>query len=204
MSENETNEPAIAEPSDVMSDELAGETKKRPSRGTVVLGVLFLAALGGLALMHMRAGPSTAQASSEAAMTVNSFLGDGKKNLASMQANLNDTDKLVAQFRAFPAAAQVPLEDLKRNPFSDTKSGMKPVDQNANADRQAKLTEALKHVGTLKLQSIMFSETNRSCMIDGKFRAENDAFDDFVVERINASSVIVKTAGFRFELKVKN
>ncbi len=203
MNEHESNDPVVPEAADVLSSELDDSSSKRPSRGTIVLGVLFAAALGGLALMHFRTGPATASAS-DATKAVNSFLGDGKKNLASMQANLNDTDKLVAQFRAFPAAAQVPLEDLQRNPFSDNKSDVKPAEQNEDAQRQARLNEALKRVGALKLQSIMYGEVTRSCMIDGRFRPEGAEFDDFVVERVNPASVIVRTGGFRFELKAKN
>jgi hypothetical protein len=193
---------AVPEPSEVLSDELNETKSKRPSNGTIVLAALFAAAIGGLVLMHFRAGPATASAATEASKAVNTFLGDGQKNLASMQANLADTDKLVEQFKQFPAAAQVPLEDLQRNPFSETKGDAKPTEAAESSDRKAKLDAAMKRVGTLRLQSIMFGEARRSCMIDGKFRAEGDTWDDFTVDKIQPASVIVKTGGFRFELKV--
>ncbi len=206
MSENETSDmpPQFAEIAEPAGVDTETETKRRVTRGTVILGVLIVAAVGGLALMHFRAGPSTAQASSDAANTINSFLGDGKKNLATMQQALHDTDKLVNDFQNFPAAAQVPLEDLQRNPFSDGKSVATPGEQVVESDRQIKLEQALKRVSTLKVQSIMFGEVTRSCMVDGRFRAEGDSFDDYTVERINPASVIVRTNGFRFEIKVKN
>jgi hypothetical protein len=178
--------------------------KRKLSRGTIMLGGLILAAFGGLALMHFRTGPATAQASTEAAKTINTFLGDGKKNLATMQQVLSDTDKLVDDFKNFPAAAQVPLEDLQRNPFSHGATAAKPSEPVEAFDRKAKLDAAMKRVTAMKVQSIMFSESVRSCMIDNRFRAEGDTFDNFEIERINPSSVIVKTDGFRFEVKVKN
>lgn len=181
-----------------------GEGKRKFSRGTLVLGGLILAAFGGLALMHLRTGPATAEASTEASKAINTFLGDGKKNLATMNQVLSDTDKLVEDFQNFPAAAQVPLEDLQRNPFSDGANHAKPTEPTESFDRQAKLDAAMKRVTGLKLQSVMYSDTTRSCMIDNRFRAEGDEFDGFVVERINPASVVVKVDGFRFEVKAKN
>ncbi len=180
------------------------EGRRKFSTGTLVLGGLILAAFGGLALMHFRAGPATAQASTEASKTITSFLGDGKKNLATMQQVLSDTDKLVEDFKNFPAAAQVPLEDLKRNPFSDGSDTAKPTEPVESFDRQARLDAAMKRVTGLKVQSVMYSESTRSCMIDNRFRSEGDEFDGFTIEQIKPASVIVKADGFRFEVKVKN
>ncbi len=191
------------EASDTFLGDTETDTKRRAFRGTLVVGGLILAAVGGLALMHLRTGPATANAS-DATKAVNTFLGDGKKNLATMQRALSDTDKLVEDFKNYPAAAQVPLEDLSRNPFSEGKAETKSTDPVENFDRQARLNAAMKQVEGLKVQSIMYSDTNRSCMINGRFRTEGDEFDGFKVERISPASVIVQTGGFRFDVKVKN
>jgi hypothetical protein len=191
-----------ASPDFIVDSEAEG--KRKLSRGTIVLGGLILAAFAGLGVMHFRTGPATAQASTDAAKTINTFLGDGKKNLVTMRQVLSDTDKLVDDFRNFPAAAQVPLEDLQRNPFSDGSDAAKSTEPVEAFDRKAKLDAAMKRVTGLKVQSIMYSESTRSCMIDNRFRTEGDTFDNFEIERINPASVIVKTDGFRFEVKVKN
>lgn len=174
------------------------DSKKRFSRGTVVLATLLATAVGGLALMYFRSGPAQALGGT-AGKEVTAFLGDGKKNVASMRETLNETDKVVEQFRQFPAAQQIPLEGLQKNPFSARATDERPADTNRETD----IESAKKRAGQLKLSSIMYSETARSCMINGKFRVEGDTFDDFVLEKIESGSVIVKTAGVRLRLQVR-
>jgi hypothetical protein len=182
-----------------------GETpepkKSRITRSTAVLGGLVLAAVGGLWLMHARGGPTTAEAASTAEQTVDTFLGDGRKSVAHMQAMLNDTEKVVEQFKQFPAAAQVPLAALQKNPFSESQQPAKAA-ANYDArggDREAALEKARK----LQLQSIMYGQAQRACMIGGKFYDEGATFDGFEVQKINQSSVVVKHGGYRFELKLQ-
>lgn len=189
-------------PSEVPADAPVGDveidSKRRFTRGTIVLGVLLATAVGGLTLMYFRSGPAQALGGT-ANKDVTAFLGDGKKNVASMRETLSATDKVVEQFRQFPAAQQIPLEDLQKNPFSARATDERPAETN----RDAEIESAKKRAGQLKLSSIMFSETSRSCMINGKFRVEGDAFEGFTVDKIEPGSVIVKTNNVRLRLQVK-
>jgi hypothetical protein len=83
--------------------------------------ILGLACAGGLALMVFRHGPRSASAagimspSSEA--TVKDVLTGDVAEVKQMDAALIGTDKVVAGFRFSPALVQVPLSDLRGNPF---------------------------------------------------------------------------------------
>ncbi|HEX8340177.1 MAG TPA: general secretion pathway protein GspB [Tepidisphaeraceae bacterium] len=192
-----------AEPAEVTeaTDGESAAPKRKLTRSTVLLGGLVLAAVGGLWLMHARGGPTTVEAASTADQAIDNFLGDGRKNMAHMQAMLNDTEKVVDQFKQFPAAAQAPLEELQKNPFSETQQTVKTA---ASYDaRQSDRDAALEKARKLQLQSILFGQSQRSCMLGGKFYGEGDSFDGFEVQKINQNSVIVKHGGYRFELKLQ-
>ena len=66
-------------------------------------------------------------------------------------------------------------------------------------ERQA----ALKAVQALQLQSIMFGETRRACMINNALCTEGQQVDDFVIEKITQGAVIVRSGTYRFELKMQ-
>lgn len=202
----ETNEPAspVAATTPEPTDSLESESPRRFSTGSLLLGGLVLAAVAGLVLMHWRTQSDQTQNASDVSKTINTFLGDGKKNLVMMQQVLNDTDKLVEHFRNFPAAAQIPLEDLNRNPFSDEQNASRTAQPVEDADRKTRLTAAVQRVSNLKLQSIIYGTSTRSCMIDNRYRQEGETFDGIKIERIHPSGVIVQYDGFRFELKAKN
>jgi Type II secretion system protein B len=63
---------------------------------------------------------------------------------------------------------------------------------------------ALKAVQELALQSIMFSENRRACMINNSLYREGQQVDDFTVDKISPQSVIVKTGPYRFELRMQH
>jgi hypothetical protein len=198
----ETNENQVAEGAET-AEQSGPESKPRfrVSRSTGMLGILVAAAVGGLWFMHWKSGPATAVADTTAQKAIKNFLGDGKKEVDSMKATLANTERQVAELRQFPAASQVPLEDLRRNPFAEkTTDAKSPVATSkfSEAERDA----ALKKASALKLKSIIYSESSRSCIINNRFCQEGTSIDGFTIERISQSSVIVKSEAFRFELKV--
>jgi hypothetical protein len=54
----------------------------------------------------------------------------------------------------------------------------------------------------LQLQSIMTSGDHPQCMIDGSLYREGDKIDSFTIESIDGGTVVVRNAGYRFELKI--
>jgi hypothetical protein len=198
----ETNENQAAEGAEA-PDESGAEAKPRfkVSRSAGMLSLLVVAAVGGLWFMHWKSGPATAAADTTAQKAIKNFLGDGKKEVASMKATLAETERQVAELRQFPAASQVPLEDLQRNPFAEKTADAKPAAATSR-NNEAERDNALKKASALKLKSIIYSESSRSCIINNRFAQEGTTIDGFTVERIGQSSVILKTDAFRFELKV--
>src|SRR4051812_4145075 len=90
--QDETNNETGDDLSETLTDsgetDFVAEEPKQSNRGTVMMGVLVAAAVGGMYLMHLRSGPASAMAAPEsvaAAQTINTFLSDGGQNLQAMQ-----------------------------------------------------------------------------------------------------------------------
>jgi hypothetical protein len=64
--------------------------------------------------------------------------------------------------------------------------------------------EALKAVQELQLQSIMFSDNRKACMINNSLYREGQQVGDFSIEKISPQSVVVEMNKLRFELKMQH
>ena len=198
--ESTTEETAVEA---VPADDIEIEHRRRSRFSMALLGGLVLAATGGVYFMYSKAGPASASAA-ESEQAVRTMLDDSAKNVSKMKAQQIELEKTVDQFKRFPAAAQVSIDKLSRDPFHDSdNSAAKPTEQAALRALELQKEQAMLRVQTLKLNSIMFGDKNRSCLINGRFRNEGETFDDFVIHQINADSVIVGHAGLRFLLQVQ-
>lgn len=182
---------------------------ERPSRNVplVILGILILGA-GAIYLMHMKAGPRAAQASTEAVTakaTIDEFLNDGGKNLSAMRDLLKNTEKVIQQFAEYPSMTQVAVEDLKTNPFRML--APQPAADDSAAAAARRLEEEKKKVmaelPSLQLQSIIHSGSVATCMISNRMLKEGDEINGFVIEKVNPDSVIVRKSRWRFSLSMK-
>jgi hypothetical protein len=61
----------------------------------------------------------------------------------------------------------------------------------------------MKASTALQLQSIVHSGSRKACMINNTLYAEGQQVDQFTIEKIEASRVIVKSGAYRFELKMQ-
>src|SRR3954451_2799236 len=97
---------------------VSSEPKKQISSSTLgVFGVLALCAAGTW-FMYVRGGPAAASAADDAtAADITTFLDEGKQHVTLMKQMLQNTEKVVQQFRKSSAKAQVPLAGLLTNPF---------------------------------------------------------------------------------------
>lgn len=194
------------------SDFVVAAPKKAALNRTtlIVLGILALA--GGVVwTMYQRAGgpkqAAAAQAeSNRAKKTINAFLDGGSSNIHNMEKMLRSTEKVVQQFLAYPSMTQVPLSDLHTNPFR--MKTQRPLDPSADniverRRREEERVAMLKAVQSLHLQSIMYSDARKACMINDRMYREGQTVDAFAIERITATSVIVKSSVYRFELKMQ-
>ncbi len=178
--------------------------KRKLSPGTMAVGGVLLCCAAVTYFMYLKNGPKAASAATpgtaQASTTINEFLSSDTENVARMKSMLQDTEKAVQQMQSQPAKTQVPLDDLKTNPFRQVTT---KVSEHAEEDAAKKRRdEMLKSVGTLHVQSIM-SGTRKAAMINGKMYQEGQQVDRFTVERIQPGSVIVRCEKSRFELKMQ-
>jgi hypothetical protein len=194
------------------SEYIATETKKpKVSQTTLVMfGVLALSA-AGVWVMYQRVGPGKAVAapppeSVQAKKTINSFLDGGGNNIKSMETMLRSTEKVVQQFLTYPSMTQVPLSDLRTNPFRLRAAKPENAPTSDAAERRKREEERvamLKAVQSLQLQSIMYSDTRKACMINDTMYREGQNINDFTIEKVTQTSVIVKNGVYRFELRMQ-
>jgi hypothetical protein len=188
------------------------EEKKPVNKSTIVTFVILVLGAGGVWLMYQRTGPSKAEASNketvEAKKTINKFLSGGEENIKLMETTLRNTQKVVQQFINYPSLTQIPLSDLRANPFrvKDTPNGGDPNALSESAEKKKREEErlfALKAVQGLQLQSIMFGEARRACMVNGAMYREGQQIEGFTIEKINPASVVVQNGPYRFELRMQ-
>lgn len=220
-----SDQPAVDSPEDdgtSLSNDLADPTEavfvsaeSSPARNTgIMLGTLVIIGAAIIGFMRMRSGPAAATASPPEAVsahaTISQFLAGGRGAKATADL-LSNTEKLRQAFLNYPTMAQVSLEELRTNPFLFCKSAAKNDDEllkkkEAEELRKGKEQEkqaVMAALGQLKLQSIIHSGATRTCMISSKACMEGQEVDGFVIEKISPGGVIVKKAGYRFELRMQ-
>ena len=185
-------------------------TEKKPMNQSVLMlfGIIVIGAIG-MYVMYLRTGPKSAKAgdpttaSAEAAIA--NFMKGGSGNIALLRSLLENTAKIVEQFKIYPNVAQVPLSDLKSNPFHVASAKPPPGEDPAEIAKKKKEEErqvAMKAVQGLQLQTVVIRGNRKACMINNTLYQENETVDIFTVDKIAPNSVIVKNGAFRFELKM--
>ena len=191
---------------------IVGEERKPLNRSTIVTFVVLVIGAGGVWFMYQRTGPNKAAAADKEAVaaktTINNFLAGGSENIQLMESMLRNTQKVVQQFLNYPSMTQVPLSDLRTNPFR-VRAEVTPGDTAALSEaalkkkREEERLAALKAVQNLQLQSIMYGDARRACMVNGAMYTEGQTVDGFAIEKINQASVVVKNGAYRFELRMQ-
>ncbi|HSI34629.1 MAG TPA: hypothetical protein VK986_13655 [Tepidisphaeraceae bacterium] len=190
---------------------VVAEEKKPISAATLVLFAIFGAA--GLAsyFLLVKEGPSASAAATadpKAGQVIEQFMTDKSQNFAHMQKMLRDTDLVVKQFLTYPSVTQVPLTDLRANPFqlAAADEAAKPTGKEAEREKKRKEEErqaVLRGVQNLQLQSVIASDRSKSCMINNVLYTEGQQVDAFTVEKIAPNAVIVRNGAYRFELRMQ-
>lgn len=130
------------------------------------------------------------------------YLCGPKGDLSRLESMLRSTDALMQQCTAAQDAIQVPLSNLRADPFriGDNAAGGSDISKvgESDVDRVAMLQQVQK----LTLQSIMVSGDLPACTINGHLYREGEVIDDFNIERIETTEVVVRNGGYRFELKI--
>jgi len=190
---------------------IATEEKKPLSKATLILFAIFGAAGLGSYFLLVKSGPEAGAAETDpkASQVIEQYMTDKSQNMGTMKKMLRDTDAVVKQFLTYPSVTQVPLEDLRTNPFrmsGTPEPGSASTAKEAEREKKRKEDErqaVLRSVQNLQLQSVMSSDKNKSCMINNVLYTEGQQVDQFTVEKISPNAVIVRNAAFRFELKMQ-
>src|SRR5438874_3038868 len=185
-------------------------TERKPiNQSVLMLFAIIVIGAAGMYVMYLRTGPKSAKAadpaSANAETAIANFMKGGSNNIALLRSLLENTAKIVEQFKVYPNVAQVPLSDLNGNPFHLASAKPPPGEDPVEIAKKKKEEErlvALKSVQTLQLQTIVIRGNRKACMINNTLYQENETIDIFTVDKIAPNSVIVKTGQFRFELKM--
>ncbi|HYE19611.1 MAG TPA: hypothetical protein VEA69_14260 [Tepidisphaeraceae bacterium] len=190
---------------------VVAEPKKPLSAATLILFAVFGAAGLGSYFLLVKQGPSASAATAadpKADQVIGQFMTDKNQNFAQMQKMLRDTDAVVKQFLTYPSVTQVPLTDLRTNPFqiAAADESAKPTGKEAEREKKRKEEErqaVLRGVQNLQLQSVIASDRSKSCMINNVLYTEGQQVDAFTVEKIAPNAVIVRNGAYRFELRMQ-
>jgi hypothetical protein len=218
MSDKEQNTSEQDQGSDLNNTLATGDTEfvatveKKP---VITQGMLYLMALlaiggGGTWFMYKRQNPSQAAAATvevvQAQETIDNFLSTGPQGIKMMQEMLHNTEAIVKEFLDYPSVPQIPLADLRTNPFRLNHADGGKVDEDAAVKKkEEEKALALKNSQALQreMQSIIVNGTRSSCMINNKMYTEGQQVEGFLIEKISREGVIVRSGVYRFELRMQ-
>jgi hypothetical protein len=200
---DESQAPPVEEFEEGGDEEVIDERRPKFNSNTLLLLGLCAAVGLGTYLMCMRASAQTTPvdpAVTLAATKISLFLKGGEEEKYRLNAIQRDTEKIVDQF-SHPKVHQVPLNELKANPFRDLDDD-KPVaptedQQQLQDELRQKQAEALAK--TLKLQSIVYS-SHSICMINGRPYSVGQGSEAFIVESIEQNGVWVRVGTLKVQL----
>ena len=218
LGEEERQEPPTADISaeDGESSDATAEdgdfiaTDKKPvNQSAITLFVLIAVGAAATYFMHLRTGPQSARAADpstvNAEVVITDFMRGGSGNVTLLRRLLDGTARIVAQFKDYTNVPQVPLSDLKANPFQ---SAVAKVQLTEDADEIARKKKEQEHVTAvqaaqaLHLQTVVIRTNRKACLINNTMYQEGDSFASFTVEKISPAAVIVQSGDYRFELKM--
>jgi hypothetical protein len=213
----ESPAPAEDQPDNAEMAESSGDdtdliaTEKKPiNRSAVTLFVIVAIGTAATYVMHLRAGPQSAHGADPtmivAEAAINDFMKGGKTNIVELSQMLDGTAREVEQFRDYTNVAQVPLGELKVNPFeSSALKPLAPVEDSAEVARKKKELEhaaVVKEVQAMQLQTIVIRANHKACIINNTMYQEGDTLGDFKIDKITPTAVVVRNGAYKFELRM--
>jgi len=187
---------------------VAGGAKPGQNKMFLVGGLAVVAA-GVIWFMFFRSGPQAAQAGTnpnDGGSQIKEFLDSGNINM--MKQTLKETEKIVKQFRSYPGKTQIPLEQLRSNPFRELPpktDDTGTVVNNHDSEKAEELHKAaIAAVSELHLQSIVRGSKVKACLVNNMLYKEGQQIGILKVEQVTTNSVIVSSGQYRFEVKMKD
>ncbi|MCG3181603.1 MAG: hypothetical protein BIFFINMI_04001 [Phycisphaerae bacterium] len=199
------------------------------TRANIFFFGIFLIGVGLVAFMSLRGGPDKSSAAQEKKQqevdsAIKKFLArqeaiqqsssdkpaaDASKKSRSPEALMKDTQGLVDMFYNFTAKNQVPLEDLRANPFEfkleDSEAAAEAARKQKEADEAAhkkKAELAAKDLQKLTLQSILSGPSGYQAMINSTIVRPGSVIEGFTVDDIQPRWVSLSRDGAKFRLEM--
>ncbi len=185
------------------------------SHTPLLIGAVAVIAVGSLFLMRAAQGELTSsnevlEIEAKIANALNrlnspSLLPEGDPLLAeNLSTLLTPTAEITAIFQHDVRDQQVPIEQVKKNPFSlgiDDNAGADTAPDTRQSDRA--LVKLQAEVGSMDLQSIMLG-TRNIAVVGGEFYQTGDRLGSFTVTEIDKFTVYLEVNGKPFELSLKD
>lgn len=172
------------------------------SKSTWVMVGLFILGVGFIGLLSLRSGPSKANATDrDAEKKVDQFIAQSQQQQGKTVQNFQDTKKVVDDFYNYASRHQVPVDDLKSNPFIFGK--MEPgTPAAAQGMTPRRLAELQRQCTGYRLQSILMGTRGGTAIIDSNFVAVGHKVGPFTVKAIYPKSVDLVCDGTIFTLRL--
>ena len=211
----------VVRPEGLPEADLELQSMKGPSKflghGTLLLVIVFVIAVGSL--WAMRVGQGDLRSSTQAKAVeakVEQALAKLSKPAAmakddplrpkNLQALLNDTDEIVAMFAADPTRHQVPIENVKKNPFVIHRPKPKEAEQEEHARPKPPKEDPIKllknELAKYEVQSIV-QGARPVAIINGDFLQPGQTLGSFKVTEIRDLVVVLEAEGHTFTLEMK-
>lgn len=181
--------------------------KPRMGNTTIAMIGLFAVGVAAVAFLSLRSAPQTASAKDQAVeQQVDTFIASAASQSEDQQAAVDEN--VVDGFYHYSSRQQVPLEELRKNPFVLDHSGSREAsrgneqpDPNSVA-AQKRREDLLKQLSKLKLQSVMMGSRGGTAIINNNFVTEGQALEGFTVVKILPDEVHMRSEGLLFQLRL--
>jgi hypothetical protein len=170
-------------------------SRKNVRRSTILVAILV--AIGLVCLMFMIRKSQPQAASAKQAKTDETKIEAAISRLTGVRSEMaGRMDAIVKKFYEFSDVFQVKVSELSKNPFEVEGLTMKGLkDQGAAGEDPQAQAELLRRqkmqekAGTLKLLSIMRSDSGHSCMINDRILQQGQTIEGFTILQIGSNFV---------------
>lgn len=175
-------------------------------RTNLLLAGLFAAGIGALYLLSLRGGPRQASAHDVAVeQEVTEFIE--RASTPEGQEQASQTRRIVEEFYNYAARVQVPLRELRANPFAFRAPAApdgpeRQTEDAAEAQRRQQVEAARRELATLRLQSILMGSGGGTAIVNNTFVRAGERIGSFTVTAVDARTVTLEAQGETFTLEM--
>lgn len=184
------------------------------SHSTLLIVAVAVVAAGSLFLMRafqgdLDSGDETQEIEAKIANALDRLnkpsllLADDPLLTENLNALLTPTEEITAIFEHDVRDQQVPIDQVKKNPFSLAFADNGLSDNTDNRQSNRKLAKLRAEADSLDIQSIMLGARNIA-VINGEFYKRGDRLGSFTITEIEKFTVHLEAGGASFELSLQS